>query len=256
MLLVGRVRALPEAEVRDDRDGLRVGAAAARRSSTAIIASVRERARSASCKLHRRATSLPRSATEYFQQNCWIGREPARPGRRRGPHDDRRRPVHVGQRLPARRGHRPVHHASTCARCSTTSPEAELREILAGNAAKLYDFDLDALAPLADQYGPTVDEIAEPLTELPENPNVALLRARRVEADRLIARCSTCTSSTSFRPVSNGTSPTPGRSSTKAWYRTAPRSAVPWSCRRAGTPRAASAGSAPARCRTRGTGGR
>jgi len=33
----------------------------------------------------------------------------------------------------------------------------ELRDVLAGNAAKLYDFDLDALAPLAATYGPTVD---------------------------------------------------------------------------------------------------
>ena len=51
----------------------------------------------------------------------------------------------------------------------------ELRDILAGNAAKLYDFDLDALRRWPTQYGPTVEEIAQPLTELPENPNSALL---------------------------------------------------------------------------------
>ena len=49
--------------------------------------------------------------------------------------------------------------------------------MLAGNAAELYGFDLDALAPLAQKFGPTVGEIAQPLTELPENPNEALLRA-------------------------------------------------------------------------------
>ena len=53
----------------------------------------------------------------------------------------------------------------------------ELQRVLAGNAAKLYDFDLAALKPLADQFGPTVGEVAQPLTELPENPNMALLRA-------------------------------------------------------------------------------
>ena len=52
----------------------------------------------------------------------------------------------------------------------------ELVRVLGGNAAKLYDFDLAALKPLADQYGPTVGEIAQPLTELPENPNMALIR--------------------------------------------------------------------------------
>ena len=56
-------------------------------------------------------------------------------------------------------------------------PEDELRDVLAGNVAKLYDFDLNALAPLAAQYGPTVEEIATPLTTMPENPNTALLRA-------------------------------------------------------------------------------
>ncbi|HZP29850.1 MAG TPA: amidohydrolase family protein [Acidimicrobiia bacterium] len=53
---------------------------------------------------------------------------------------------------------------------------AELHGILAGNAAKLYEFDLAALAPIAEKYGPTVAEIAQPLEELPENPNMALVR--------------------------------------------------------------------------------
>jgi hypothetical protein len=52
---------------------------------------------------------------------------------------------------------------------------AELRQLLAGNAAALYGFDLDALAPAAAQHGPTVAEIATPLGELPAEPNEALL---------------------------------------------------------------------------------
>ena len=48
------------------------------------------------------------------------------------------------------------------------TPEAELRQILAGNVAKLYDFDLDALRPLADRVGPTVGEIATPVDDVPE----------------------------------------------------------------------------------------
>src|SRR5262249_61039166 len=57
-----------------------------------------------------------------------------------------------------------------------TQPD-ELQDILAGNAAKLYEFDLDALAPEAERVGPTVAEISEPLTELPEVANQALRRA-------------------------------------------------------------------------------
>ena len=56
-------------------------------------------------------------------------------------------------------------------------PEDDLRAFLGGNAAKFYDFDMDALAPLAAAHGPTVEEIATPLDKLPERPNEALLRA-------------------------------------------------------------------------------
>ena len=56
---------------------------------------------------------------------------------------------------------------------------AELQQLLAGNAARVYGFDLDQLAPLAAQAGPTVAEIATPLDKLPDNPNEALLKASR-----------------------------------------------------------------------------
>ena len=35
--------------------------------------------------------------------------------------------------------------------------------MLAGNAAKLYDFDLDKLAPLAQQYGLSREELHTPV---------------------------------------------------------------------------------------------
>jgi predicted TIM-barrel fold metal-dependent hydrolase len=122
--------------------------------------------------------SVPRSATEYFQQNCWVGasfpgpddwdaRDVMGPNRFMWgsdyPHDEGTGPY-------TKENLRAVFHAVG---------EAELRAALAGNAAKLYDFDLDALAPLAEKYGPTVDEIATPLTELPEHPNAALRKAAR-----------------------------------------------------------------------------
>jgi hypothetical protein len=45
--------------------------------------------------------------------------------------------------------------------------EADLRKVLAGTAAAVYGFDLDALAPLAAQRGPTVDELRVPLDAIP-----------------------------------------------------------------------------------------
>ena len=45
--------------------------------------------------------------------------------------------------------------------------------MLSENSAKVYKFDLDALAPLADLYGPTIDEAATPLTVMPESQSRA-----------------------------------------------------------------------------------
>jgi hypothetical protein len=56
-------------------------------------------------------------------------------------------------------------------------PHDEMTKILGTNAAELYGFDMTALRPLGDQYGPTVAELGEPLLELPAHPNEALVRA-------------------------------------------------------------------------------
>jgi predicted TIM-barrel fold metal-dependent hydrolase len=53
--------------------------------------------------------------------------------------------------------------------------ETVMHDLLTNNAAKLYDFDVAALRPLGAKHGPTVSQIATPLTELPPNPNGALL---------------------------------------------------------------------------------
>jgi len=38
-------------------------------------------------------------------------------------------------------------------------PEEEIRAILGLNAAQVYGFDLDELRPIADEIGPTVEQI-------------------------------------------------------------------------------------------------
>jgi predicted TIM-barrel fold metal-dependent hydrolase len=52
----------------------------------------------------------------------------------------------------------------------------ELQQLLAGNAAELYDFDLDALAPLAAAVGPTIAELNEPLDARPDSASPAFTR--------------------------------------------------------------------------------
>jgi len=110
---------------------------------------------------------LPRDATEYFHQNVWMGVSqpgPADVAVRDKIGADR---FMWGSDYPHDEGTWPYTREHLRSRFSSV-PEPELRAILAGNAAKLYDFDLDALAPLAAKVGPTVAEIAEPIDEVPE----------------------------------------------------------------------------------------
>ncbi len=124
---------------------------------------------------YREGNKLRQDATDYFRQNVWMGVSQPGPsdaavidviGRDRFmwgndyPHDEGTFPFtreHLRQVFPG-------------------VGEGDMRKILAENAASLYRFDLAKLAPLAEAHGPTVAELAEPLTELPEHPNDALLR--------------------------------------------------------------------------------
>jgi len=47
--------------------------------------------------------------------------------------------------------------------------EADVRRVVTENAAKVYGFDVDALAPVAAKVGPTVDEVKVPLDEPPKD---------------------------------------------------------------------------------------
>ncbi|MBT6372572.1 MAG: hypothetical protein HOJ86_07865, partial [Acidimicrobiaceae bacterium] len=44
-----------------------------------------------------------------------------------------------------------------------------LRKVFAENASMVYRIDMDALAPLADRIGPSVDEVAAELDEVPRD---------------------------------------------------------------------------------------
>ena len=49
-------------------------------------------------------------------------------------------------------------------------PGDEITAMVGGNAAGVYGFDIDALAPIAAEIGPSVSEVAEPLDQLPDAP--------------------------------------------------------------------------------------
>jgi predicted TIM-barrel fold metal-dependent hydrolase len=119
---------------------------------------------------------LPRTASEYFAQNCWVGLSiPSKPDRsaiaRLG--TDR---IMWGSDYPHDEGTYPFSRENLRAIFSGTEA-TQLRRVLSENAARLFDFDLEALKPLASRVGPTVGEITKPLDQLPEAPNEALRRA-------------------------------------------------------------------------------
>ena len=124
---------------------------------------------------YREEDRLPMLASEYFARNCWVGAS--------FPHvlDTECAPTlgldrfMWGSDYPHDEGTGPFTREHL-RQVFQGYGEQEMRGFLGENAARLYDFDLEALAPLAAQYGPTVDEVAQPLDALPAEPNEALKR--------------------------------------------------------------------------------
>jgi predicted TIM-barrel fold metal-dependent hydrolase len=122
------------------------------------------------------ADVLPRQPSEYFARNVFVGvsfPSPAEAAARAAigvdhfmwgsdyPHDE-------GTYPNTREGLR---------RAFAGTPAGELQQLLAGNAARVYSFDLDALAPIAARVGPTSAELTEPFAGIPEgNRSPAFVR--------------------------------------------------------------------------------
>ena len=100
--------------------------------------------------------------SEYFDRNCAIG---ASNTRRR--ELARRYEIGVGNIMwgndfPHREGCWPWSHEHLRLAFGGV-PVDEVTAMVGGNAARVYGFDLDALAPVAARVGPLVDEVARPL---------------------------------------------------------------------------------------------
>ena len=65
-------------------------------------------------------------------------------------------------------------------------PEDEVRLMIGQNAAAVYGFDWDLLESLADQHGPTVEEVARPLD--PEDIPDEALRCPAFAAARFLGK--------------------------------------------------------------------
>jgi predicted TIM-barrel fold metal-dependent hydrolase len=103
-----------------------------------------------------------RRPSEYFRENVWLGASFPSPEEAAAFHEIGLDRILWGSDYPHDEGTYPDTRRSLRAAFAAW-PEAELRRILAGNIASVYGFDLDALAPVAAEVGPTVEEIATPL---------------------------------------------------------------------------------------------
>jgi predicted TIM-barrel fold metal-dependent hydrolase len=121
---------------------------------------------------------LPRLASEYFAQNCYVGVSQPGPADAAARYEIGLDHFLWGSDYPHDEGTAPYTREHLRQLFHDTDP-VELQQLLAGNSARVYGFDLDALAPIAAEVGPTVAELGTPLDTLPDNPNEALLKATR-----------------------------------------------------------------------------
>ena len=121
-----------------------------------------------------RLSKLP---SEYFRDNCFVSSLISRY------EIAKREQIGVGQLLwgsdfPHHEGTVPYVREVLRATMHEV-PEDEVRAMTSLNAARVYDVDLEVLQTFADEIGPTVAEVATPLSpgEVPADPNARLLFA-------------------------------------------------------------------------------
>jgi predicted TIM-barrel fold metal-dependent hydrolase len=109
---------------------------------------------------------LPLTPSEYFARNCWFGASFPSPREAESRHEIGIDRFMWGSDYPHHESTYPYTREALRRAFAGTDP-AEVQQVLAGNAAAVYDFDLEALAPLAAESGPTIAEVAVPLDEIP-----------------------------------------------------------------------------------------
>lgn len=112
------------------------------------------------------AGALPRSPREYWERQCHVGASFFRPRECAERHRIGVGRIMWGSDYPHYEGTAPHTKAALRHTFAGVDPD-EVAAMVGGNAAALYRFDLDALAPLAARIGPTVAEVAEPLEAVP-----------------------------------------------------------------------------------------
>jgi predicted TIM-barrel fold metal-dependent hydrolase len=137
---------------------------------------------------HHAAEALTRTPSEYFQRNCWLGASLMVAADVEARHDIGIDRIMWGADYPHHEGTWP--HTLLALRTNFADvPEDEVRAMTSLNAARLYGFNLDYLQTVADRIGPTVEEVATPvsLDELPVNTFCTTLSDAQYRLSALVA---------------------------------------------------------------------
>jgi predicted TIM-barrel fold metal-dependent hydrolase len=115
--------------------------------------------------------ALQRRPSEYFSTNCWVGASFMSPAESAKRHEIGLDRIMWGSDLPHSEGTYPYTMEALRAVFADV-PLEETKQMLSGNAAVVYGFDLGQLQTVADVVGPLVRDIDIPLSgaEWPNNP--------------------------------------------------------------------------------------
>jgi len=118
---------------------------------------------------------LPERPSHYFHNNCWVGASFPAPSDALAIADLGVDRVMWGSDYPHDEGCSP-HSKEAIANSFHEYSDTDLRKVLSENVAGLYGFDLDKLAPLAAQHGPTLGAAQTPIETMPDNDSPAFTR--------------------------------------------------------------------------------
>ncbi|HEY6531850.1 MAG TPA: amidohydrolase family protein [Acidimicrobiales bacterium] len=123
------------------------------------------------------ADVLSLTPSEYFRRNCFVSTLLSS-GEVAKRHQIGMEQLLWGIDFPHHEGSAP-YTVETLRACLWDVPEDDVRQLTSLNAARAYDVDLDQLQAIADRIGPTVAQIATPLSadEVPDDPNFRWLTA-------------------------------------------------------------------------------
>ncbi len=109
---------------------------------------------------------LKRKPSEYWQTNCWLGSS----FMTRGDAEDRATigvdKIMWGSDFPHEEGTYP-HSREALAHTYSGIDPAEVRQMVGGNAARVYGFDLGKLQAIADRIGPKADAVYAGIESIP-----------------------------------------------------------------------------------------